>query len=174
MADRTLYDVLEVSATASPERIIRAAYDRLSVKFDPGRSENAANTGASMQYDPVKEAFLILGNPDKRKLYDLKLLRSPSVLQNVEPVEPFWTLPRMRVAAIVLVAVAGFYFSHQNEQTRLVKVEAEKTIAVATAKEVEEQTSSLAEREAKIFGGQAKISGLGPSQRVDLAMSEGK
>jgi curved DNA-binding protein CbpA len=42
MAEKTLYDILELSETASAE-VIRAAYERLSVLWDPdgprGRTE---------------------------------------------------------------------------------------------------------------------------------------
>lgn len=72
MADRTLYDLLELSSKASPEAI-RAAYERLALKFDPDRPENAANAGTRLQYDAIKEAFFILGNPEKRRKYDARI-----------------------------------------------------------------------------------------------------
>ena len=139
MADKTLYDVLEVSATASSESI-RAAYERLSGKFDPDRPENAGNAAVRIQHDAVKEAFLALGNAEKRKLYDAKLARSRNVLENVQVVEPFWTLPKLIVAVLALVVMGGFYYSHQKENARLARVEAERQIAAARAKEAEEKT----------------------------------
>lgn len=145
MAEKSLYDVLEVSASASPE-MIRVAYQRLSEKFDPDHPENAGKPAARMQQDAVKEAFLTLGNPEKRKLYDAKLVRGRAVLENVQVVEPFWTIPRMLVAGVVLVVAAGFYHSHQKEQARLARVEAERQIAAAKAKEAEEKARAEIEQ----------------------------
>jgi len=145
VADKTLYDVLEVSAAASPE-VIRAAYQRLSEKFDPDRPENAGNSALRMQHDAVKEAFLALANPEKRKLYDARLVRGRAVLENVQVVEPFWTVPKVIVAGLVLVVVAGFYYSHQKEQARLARAEAERQIAVAKAKEAQEKARAEIEQ----------------------------
>jgi curved DNA-binding protein CbpA len=143
MADKTLYDVLEASSIASPETI-RAAFDRLSAKFDPDSAENSADPGARMRHDAVKEAFFTLGNAEKRRMYDLKLVRTRAVFQNIEVVEPFWTLPKIAVVAIALVIGSGFYYSHQKEQVRLARVEAEKAIATAKAREAEEQANAEA------------------------------
>ena len=145
MSDKTLYDVLEVSAGASPESI-RGAYERLAGKFDPDLPENAGNAAARMQHDAVKEAFLTLGNAEKRKLYDARVARARNVLENVQVVEPFWTVPKMIVAGLVLVAAGGFYHSHQKEQARLKRVEAERQIAAAKAKEAEEQARAEIEQ----------------------------
>lgn len=136
MADRTLYDLLELSSKASPEAI-RAAYERLALKFDPGRPENAANAGARLQYDAIKEAFFILGNPEKRRNYDAKIAQAGATIQYVEPVEPFWTLSKGIVAGVIVVVVAGFYYSYQKERTRLARVEAERHTAASKAKEAE-------------------------------------
>lgn len=122
MAEKTLYDTLELSATASSEAI-HAAYQRLSAKFDPDRPENAANPGARMQHDAVKEAFIRLGNPEKRKQYDDRLARLRTMLENVEVAEPFWTLPKLIVLSVALVAAASFYYGNQKEQARLARVE---------------------------------------------------
>src|SRR5262245_56199843 len=92
VAERTLYDILEVSNTASAETI-RAAYQRLAEKFDATGSADAR-----FQYEAVKDAFFTLSNADKRAQYDRKLeLRSAAAIRNVEVLEPFWTLPKLIV-----------------------------------------------------------------------------
>ena len=135
MAEKTLYDILEVSASASPEGI-RAAYERLSGKFN---TENAADPASRVRHDAVKEAFFTLGNPEKRKLYDAKLARGRGVLENVQVVEPFWSIPKLIVVGLILAVAAGFYHSHQKEQGRLARLETERQIAAAKAKEEEEK-----------------------------------
>jgi curved DNA-binding protein CbpA len=143
MADRTLYEILEVSPNASPETI-RAAYERLSTKFDPGREENRSNSDARFQHDAVKEAFFTLGNPRKRAEYDKKLeARSRATFQNVEVVEPFWTLPKVAIVAIAIIAIGGYYYQQKNEEARFA---AEKAIAVAKAREAEEKAKAEAEQ----------------------------
>lgn len=142
MADKTLYDILEVSSSATPEAI-RAAYERLSVKYDPDRPENAASADARILHTAVKDAFLTLGNATKRAQYDKSLAASQPRPYNVEVVEPFWTLPKMLVVAILVVGGSGYYYKHQKEVARL---EAEKAIAAAKAREAEELAKAEAEQ----------------------------
>lgn len=142
MADKTLYDLLEVSSGASPE-IIQAAYDRLLIKFNPDRPENATNPGARIQHDAIKEAFLTIGNPAKRAQYDKKLEAGLPKMYNVQVVESFWTLPKLIVLAFVVVVGGGYYYKHQKETARL---EAEKVIAAQKAREAEEKAKAEAEQ----------------------------
>lgn len=144
MAERTYYDILEVSNTASAD-IIHAAYERLLAKFDPANPANAGNAGARMQYDAVRQAYLALGDAEKRAQYDRRLqLRNFTPAPNVPVMEPFWTLPKLLIVGLVVLAMAGFYFKHQRDQAR---IEAEKAVAVAKAKEAEEKARSEAEAE---------------------------
>lgn len=137
MAERTLYDILEVSNSASPESI-RAAYERLSQKIDP-----SAGADARVQHDAVKEAFFTLNNAEKRAQYDKKLeLRAATSMQRIEVVQPFWTLPKLIVLGVVVLGLGGYYYKHQQEQAR---IEAEKVIAMAKAKEAEEKARAEAE-----------------------------
>lgn len=134
---RSLYDILEVSLSASPESI-RAAYDRLSAKF----SLSITNPDERLQAAAITEAFLTLSNPAKRAKYDTTLaLRRQPVIYSVEAIEPFWTLPKFIVLLAVIVAFGGAYYKYNKEQARL---HAEKVIAVAKAKEAEEKAKSEA------------------------------
>lgn len=140
MADKTLYDILEVSNSASPE-IIRVAYERLSEKFSP-----QATGDERIFNDAVKEAFVTLSNPTKRAQYDktleLRNLRNTLGLRSVEVIEPFWTLPKIAIIAVVVLSLGGFYYKHQREQAR---IEAEKAIAAVKAKEAAEKARAEAE-----------------------------
>lgn len=142
MAAKSLYEILELSATASPDAI-QAAHERLSKKLDPESPENAGKPDVKVQFDAVKEAFLTLSNPEKRAKYDKALaLRSQPALRNVEVIEPFWTMPKMIVLAIIVVFGGGYYYKHKQTEARLA---AEKAIAVAKAKEAEEKARAEAE-----------------------------
>lgn len=146
MAERTFYDILEVSNTASSDTI-QAAYERLAAKFNPEQPANAGNAAARMQFDAVKQAFLTLGNSDARAQYDRKLaLRSftPARATAMEVQEPFWTMPKLALVGVIVLALGGFYFKHQRDQAR---IEAEKAVAVAKAKEAEAQARAQAEAE---------------------------
>lgn len=64
------YDILGVSKTASQEEI-KKAYRVLSKKYHPDNNPN--NEEARNKFDEVQEAYDTLGNPDKRKQYDIEL-----------------------------------------------------------------------------------------------------
>jgi colicin import membrane protein len=134
MASKTLYDILEVSLSASMESI-RAAYERLSAKF----SESSANPDVKLQAHAITEAFLTLGNPAKRAQYDKAMaVRSQSVIYSVEVVEPFWTLPKFIILLAVIVVFGGVYYKYNKDTKAEARLQAERVIAAAKAKEAEE------------------------------------
>ena len=144
MAERTFYDILEVSDTASSETI-QAAYERLAAKFDPAKTGNADNAAARLQYDAIRQAYLTLANADSRAQYDRKLhLRTFTAPRLATVVDSFWTLPKMIITGVIVLAIAGFYFKHEREQAR---IDAERAVAVAKAREAEEKTRAEAETE---------------------------
>jgi curved DNA-binding protein CbpA len=141
MAGKSLYEILELSSNASPESI-RAAYERLSARFDPDQLENAGKPDIKLQSEAIKEAFLMLGNPATRAQYDKKLaVRNQPPLQNIEVVEAFWTTPKIIVVAVVAIIGGTYYYKHSKEEARHA---AEKTIATAKAKEAEEKAKAEA------------------------------
>jgi curved DNA-binding protein CbpA len=142
MAAKTLYDILELSSSASPDAV-RAAYERLSVKHDPDREENRADPDARIRHEAVKEAFLSLSNPRKRAEYDKKQALAEPRPFNVEVVEPFWTLPKVIVLVALLIFGGGYYYKHKQAEA---KAAVEKAIAAAKAKEAEEQARLEAEQ----------------------------
>lgn len=143
MSEKTLYDILEVSPSASPE-VIRAAYERLSAKHDPDNTLNGATPGARILVDAIKEAFLTLSNPGKRIEYDKKLAaRSQPIFHNIQIVEPFWTTPKLIMLALIIIVGGSYYYSYKKNEMKLA---AEKAIAEAQAREAEEKARAETEQ----------------------------
>lgn len=68
MSPRDYYEVLGVSRDASLEDVKRA-YRKLAVKYHPDR--NPDNPGAAEKFKEAAQAYDALGDPEKRRLYDL-------------------------------------------------------------------------------------------------------
>jgi len=67
IVSKKLYDVLSVGEDAS-HKDIRSAYRKLAKKLHPDL--NPGNKNAEEEFKEVASAFAILGNEEKRKLYD--------------------------------------------------------------------------------------------------------
>ena len=128
MAEKSLYEILEVSETASPE-IVRAAYQRLTELWAPDGARGT-DAEAALRYTAIREAFFTLGNSKKREAYDRRL-----AAQWQAPVETsFWTARKLlAVGAALLLAFGGYnHYAKRQEQAR---IEAQKAIAAERAKE---------------------------------------
>jgi len=62
------YRILEISKDAKPEEI-QKAYRKLARKYHPDLNQNDP-AGAKQKFQQVQEAYDILGNPEKRRIYD--------------------------------------------------------------------------------------------------------
>ncbi len=67
MAKRDYYEVLGVERSAA-EKAIKAAYRKLALKYHPDRNQGDAD--AEERFKEAAEAFAVLGDPEKRPLYD--------------------------------------------------------------------------------------------------------
>src|SRR5271155_5166367 len=67
MAKRDYYDILEVSKGASKEEI-KKAYRKVALKFHPDR--NQGDKAAEEKFKEAAEAYEVLSDTEKRKLYD--------------------------------------------------------------------------------------------------------
>ncbi len=68
VAKRDYYDVLGVSRNATPEEI-KAAYRRLAKEYHPDRNPDN-RTEAEEKFKELSEAYEVLADPEKRRLYD--------------------------------------------------------------------------------------------------------
>ena len=66
---KTLYELLEVSETASKE-IIEKAYKVLAKKYHPDLQEASSKTQAEEKMKKINEAYDVLSDESKRKRYD--------------------------------------------------------------------------------------------------------
>ena len=121
MVTQTLYDILEVSEIASQDNI-RAAWDRLSVQWDPARPHNA-DAEARGHYAAIKNAYATLSNVQKRAVYDRQLRTSSRV-----PVKK-----RSKVVHMIAVAlfIAGFGAYQYSDTPGVARITAGKTEAAA-------------------------------------------
>jgi len=67
MSKRDYYEVLGVSRSASDEEL-KKAYRRCAMKYHPDR--NPGDKAAEASFKEAKEAYEVLSNADKRRLYD--------------------------------------------------------------------------------------------------------
>lgn len=139
---RTLYDILEISPTASREAV-RAAYERLSRKYDPDLDAHRGNADIRMRAEAIKEAFFTLGNPEARARYDRSLVSASTAYGPNDPDrETTWTMPKILLIVVALVAGSGWYLNNKHTEQKLA---AERAIAEARAKEAEAKAKAEAE-----------------------------
>lgn len=69
-AEKSLYQILEVSSSASPE-VIRAAYRALMEKYHPDKNPEDRRSLAEDISCRLNHAYAVLSNPQKRRMYDL-------------------------------------------------------------------------------------------------------
>ncbi|KAL8779081.1 MAG: hypothetical protein Q9213_007109 [Squamulea squamosa] len=67
VADTKLYDVLGISSTASQDEI-KKAYRKAALKHHPDKNKD--NPAAGEKFKECSQAYEILSDPEKRKLYD--------------------------------------------------------------------------------------------------------
>lgn len=67
MADRDYYEVLGVSKSSSDEEI-KSAYRKLAIKYHPDK--NKGDKASEDKFKEATEAYEVLRDPNKRKLYD--------------------------------------------------------------------------------------------------------
>ena len=66
-AKRDYYEVLGVAKNAD-EKTIKKAYRKLAKKYHP--DTNAGNPDAEKKFKEVTEAYSVLSDPEKKKMYD--------------------------------------------------------------------------------------------------------
>lgn len=87
---KTLYEILEVSETASDE-IIEKAYKVLAKKYHPDLQQNGDKKSAEETMKKINEAYDVLSNKEKRRKYDeeLKIKRDNEKTYNQQKKESY-------------------------------------------------------------------------------------
>ncbi|KAL8996322.1 MAG: hypothetical protein Q9188_006599, partial [Gyalolechia gomerana] len=67
VAETKLYDALSVSPTANQDEI-KKAYRKAALKYHPDKNKD--NSSALEKFKEVSQAYEILSDPEKRKVYD--------------------------------------------------------------------------------------------------------
>ncbi len=83
---RDYYEILEVHPSASPE-VIEKVYKALSMKYHPDKKPSEKKRWATRKMQELNEAYRVLSNPLKRRVYDSKLARSQ---KTQEMLRIFW------------------------------------------------------------------------------------
>lgn len=130
---KTLYDILEVSPSASPEAIA-VAHKRLTEKYHPEHPRNQDNPDAFNLYKAVNDAFKTLSHPELRQRYDQRLDTEARAEAAPPPTSRLGTW----LAGLLLIVAATGAWQYHN------KLESEKARALA---EAERQTRERREME---------------------------
>ncbi len=136
----TLYDLLEVSTSASQESIT-VSYQRLHAHYAALQSSSDGED-ATNRLIALREAYTTLSNTERRKAYDEKLAAraAAEVVQEAQP--------RSYISALLLAAVIGTsglgYANYQSnrEQAALEKERAAVRLAEIEAQRAREQEQS--------------------------------
>lgn len=135
---RTLYEILEVSESASQE-VIHAAYSRLAEKLKSKIAREDA-PDAEVLLKATSDAYRTLSNPQARQRYDAALATKNVVY---EEYVPFWTKTKIALASVMMVIVFGVYAKHsrdiEREQTERARIAAEQATKEKQAKLDEEK-----------------------------------
>lgn len=129
---KTLYDLLEVSQTASPESIA-ACYRRLqaaqaALVGDPERGEDATN-----QLIALREAYATLSDPVRRQAYDARLAARTADEHSPETA----VSPRLRLAVLaVLIGACGLGYAKYQSDREKAALEREQTAAAVRQAEI--------------------------------------
>ncbi|MFN4324355.1 MAG: DnaJ domain-containing protein [Azonexus sp.] len=143
---KTLYDLLEVSQTASAESIA-ASYRRLqaaqaALVGDPQCGEDATN-----QLIALREAYATLSDPARRQAYDARLATRTIEASSAEPA----VSPRLRLAMLAgLIAACGLGYAKFQADREKAALEREQAAAAAAIRQAEiaaQQEREQAERE---------------------------
>lgn len=75
------YSVLEIDKNATEEEI-KKAYRKKALQWHPDRN-NGNETEASKKFQDIAQAYSVLSDPEKRKMYDLYGINDPKCQQLV-------------------------------------------------------------------------------------------
>lgn len=139
----TLYNLLEVSATASQEGI-DASYQRL--RAQQVAKQTAGDEDATNRLIALREAYSTLSDPARRQAYDDKLA-TRAAAEQLEA-EPRRSYAKTLVAAALIAACGVGFARYQSNQEQKIALEKEKAAAAVRLAEIEaKRERENAERE---------------------------
>lgn len=112
------YRVLGVRREASGA-VLKKAYRSLALKYHPDRNQGDAL--AEEQFKLVNEAYATVGNGEKRRAYDRKLLRQESADRRRETSAPVPDDSVMPQDEVLREFYEGFYFRQEPRKARVKK-----------------------------------------------------
>ncbi len=154
MSDKkSLYDMLEVSRSASDEAI-EAAYARLSELHAQGRLKTPEGFGTEGFFTLIKDAYFVLGNPLRRAEYDRKF--QSAVALGIDPAfEEMGLSLRSKLLIGLLVAAVGAYGYQSHRDTLAEQARAQAEQAAALQREAQ-RAAQQAEEDARRTQAQAQ------------------
>jgi curved DNA-binding protein CbpA len=148
----TLYDILGIGRQATPEQIEQAYQEQLdALKADEGTDPKEGINRIRV----IREAYLQLSSPTRRRTYDESLRAKETVSYQIVDQKPVpWVA--ILLASVVLTAGGLYYYKSNLEKARLVqlqleadkaKAEAEKAAELAAAEQAALERSILLKRQ---------------------------
>ena len=105
------YRILGLTRSAKSEDV-KAAYLRLAQKFHPDKNLDCAEWAADL-FKEVNEAYEVLSDPAKRRVYDLR--------SRIQPIQPEQVAKDPFSVAIDMVARAASAYVPPDQMTELLK-----------------------------------------------------
>jgi len=130
---KTLYAVLGVEPTVD-QADLEVAFLRLKVRYPQAKLD--ADENARIQFQGIQQAYNTLVNPDSRTLYDKRLAKAGIRTASAGASDPDspagWISTRnIIVAGIIALLIAGMWFYHSQEKTRMQKEILERALRLA-------------------------------------------
>lgn len=150
LPQKTLYDALEVSRLASAEAI-RASFERLR-RAHLERRSTAADMDPECHFQLVKDAFFVIGDPQRRRDYDRRLALQASMeeypLEEDTTSDGFSRLLQLLTLALLLGCGLLYYQSMRSAELERADLAIEQRQAELAALERQKQLDqALAARE---------------------------
>lgn len=121
-ARKTLYDILQVSQSASHE-VMQAAYEKLLRSIEDGRT-SFSHDDTEIRLKAVREAYRVLSDPQRRAVYNQTLIPDEDIEKAPEPEKSkvnIWV-----ATAVVLIGGLIYYNVHLSNQRAAMAAEAAK------------------------------------------------
>lgn len=151
---KSLYDLLEVSTSASQESIT-VSYQRLHAHYAAQQS-GSDGEDATNRLIALREAYSTLSNPERRKAYDDKLAaRNATEVVQEAPSRSYMKI--LLLAAIVGTSGLGYAkYQANREQAILEKEKAAAAVRLAEIEAKREESERIAARQAEYQRQQAE------------------